>query len=343
MGRILLPSDYWAIPPLYTLSGWGSVAGRNHVWKFCPLLKAAAEKCHQDFTPLVTKASLDQISLWLVKDPMTLAVRPYLLRELSPSLLSALAELSPPHAPPACQEPGWGSKGFLHLSHMFTLLHFTVLQPTGGKKSQKPMTKKKLLLKGRKVLGWSLLNLFTLLEGVWSRRVCPLFLLCVLALHCWLLGLFLFDYIQCAGCLHTQGQCTHMTLILSVNPRHQPHSWSLFALSIHCSKYNYQQGSWLHKNLCRVSGHLTPQVCTRPCNDELSGENKGFELNPKVGPVDFFLITFLPLTCMEIISKNSCSMIFPRMEIHIVHNNFLITTQGWRYYCCFTYLSPCPP
>lgn len=30
------------------------MAGRNHVWKFCPLLKAAAEKCHQDFTLLPT-------------------------------------------------------------------------------------------------------------------------------------------------------------------------------------------------------------------------------------------------------------------------------------------------
>lgn len=173
VGRILLPSEYWAVPPLYTLSGWGSVAERSRVWKFCPLLKAAAEKCHQDFTLLPTSYQGFPGSDQHVAGKGSL--------DYCCETIFARAELFPPRAPPACQEPGWGSRGFLHLSHMFTLLHFPVVQPTEGKKSQKPTTKKKLLLKGRKVLSWSLLNLFTLLEGVWSGCACPLFLLCVLA------------------------------------------------------------------------------------------------------------------------------------------------------------------
>lgn len=153
------------------------MARRNCVWKFCPLLKEAAEKCQQDFTLL----------------PPSYQGFPGPDRHVAGKgshdscceTVFALAELFPPRVPPACQEPRWGSRGFLHLSHMFTLLHFPVLQPTGGKKSQKPTTKKKLLLEGRKVLSWSLLNLFTLLEGVWCGCAYPLFLLCVLAQQCW--------------------------------------------------------------------------------------------------------------------------------------------------------------
>lgn len=45
-GSGILWTEYSRPHPLHTLSGWGLVAGTNHVWKFCPLLKAAAEKCH---------------------------------------------------------------------------------------------------------------------------------------------------------------------------------------------------------------------------------------------------------------------------------------------------------
>lgn len=135
VGRSILPTGYWAIPPLYTLSGWGSVAGRNHVWKFCPLLKAVAEKCHQDFTLLPTSYQ------GLLGPDQHAAGKGSL--DLCFETIFALAELSPPPAPPACQEPGWGNRGFLYLSHMFTLLHFPVLQPIEGKKEPKNPQQKK--------------------------------------------------------------------------------------------------------------------------------------------------------------------------------------------------------
>lgn len=110
-----------------------------------------------------------------------------------------------------------------------------------GKKEPKTHNKKETVVRRKKSSKLEFAKPFHPL-GRSLTWVCLSFVLALcLSTAVLMLDLFLFDYIPRAGCLYTQGQCTHMRPLFSVYPRQQPHSWSPFSFSIHCSKYNYQQ------------------------------------------------------------------------------------------------------